>query len=69
MFFEKEFEKNQLELPKGHAAVNEHDIEMCPFLKNSKNTQEETSGGGCPVMQVSEEKKNPALSPVTLGYE
>lgn len=58
------FDDTTLAIPDGHPTSSMGDIEMCPVMRSKNSPQGQ---GGCPVMQVEENKKNPALEPLSFG--
>lgn len=60
----------------GHENFDMEDAANCPFLKSKKKSDQDseaakqnTGGGGCPVMQMDETKKNPKLEPFPHMFE
>ena len=56
-----------LKIPEGHGDdISMSDIERCPIMA-SRGNKNQGKGGGCPMMNVDEDKKNPALEPTSFG--
>ena len=61
-------EKSSLftKMPQGHEKYDQEDSSKCPFFMSQRNNKDIKKDnnlglGGCPMMQMDESKRNPAL--------